>query len=245
VSFWNYLSKPLRAGLVISILLVLVADASGFFLSFVAQKEVASNPVFGWGDAAWVFPLIVDVGLLGCEAAFLTLSMMAGTGLQQIGMAFLMLVFGGASVLINVLRVPIDDRYIAAAPPVIGILLTIVLATVLKALASHVGVSWQQAPAAPSAAYMLGPAGGPLHGAIYRPYPSTFPNGQIGPELGGNGVSKKRLVEQYLDEEVPPEDLRRITGREIAEVLSKRGVPMTAQTANAVLKDYRAAQRGR
>jgi hypothetical protein len=244
---WEGLGKHLRAGLVLSILLIFGAAVTSFALSFIALREVAASPITGWGHGAFLFPICIDIGLLGCEVAFLTLSMMKGNGLQQLGMAFFMVVFGALTVWFNTTRVPPAWRIVTAAPPITGIILTIVFATLLKAFAKHSGVAWQQ-QGAPPAYGMLGAPGSPIQGAIYRrdyevyPAPTdTFQNGQNGRELSGNGVSKKRLVEQYLSEEVEPSDLRRITGREIAEELSNRGVPMTAQTANAVLTQYRRA----
>jgi Protein of unknown function (DUF2637) len=235
---WERLPQHLRAGLVLSVIALIGAAAGGFLLSFVALREVAGNHITGWTDYAWVFPVTTDFGLVACEVTFLTLSMMRGTGLQQIVVGFFMLVFGAFTIYFNTSRIPADMaqwRMVTGAPPAFGIVLTLIFAILLKAFVRHIGKDW----AVSGGNEQVGDRG-VVRGYISRPAQyGIFPNGQNGHEINGNGVSKKRLVEQYLDEEVPPEDLRRITGREIAEELSNRGTPMTAQTANGVLQAYR------
>jgi Protein of unknown function (DUF2637) len=142
---WERLPQHLRAGLVLSVIALIGAAAGGFLLSFVALREVAGNHITGWTDYAWVFPVTTDFGLVACEVTFLTLSMMRGTGLQQIVVGFFMLVFGAFTIYFNTSRIPADMaqwRMVTGAPPAFGIVLTLIFAILLKAFVRHIGKDW-------------------------------------------------------------------------------------------------------
>lgn len=238
---WERLPQHLRAGLVLSIIVVVAAGVASFTLSFIALREVAGNQITGWGQYAWVFPVAVDMGLIGCEIAYLTLSMMRGTGLQQLAMVFFMLVFGAFTIYFNAERVPPEWRMVTGAPPLIGIILTMVFATLLKAFVRHIGKDWAIA----GGNEQVGDRGiirGAAYRTDYRAFPTDHvigPNGHNGHELsGGNGASKTAIVRAYLDQ-VPRGDLRRITAREIQRDLESEGHKMTVATISPVLTEYR------
>jgi hypothetical protein len=265
---WDNLGKHLRAGLVLSIIMVLCAAAASFTLSFLALREVAGNHVTGWNATAWVFPVCIDAGLIACEITLLTLSMMSGTGLQQLAAAFFMLVFGGFTVYFNTVRVPPAWRLVTAAPPVTGIILTIMFATLLKAFAKHTGTAWRQ-QGAPQAYHQLGAPGAPIQGYAWRPdasmptmppqwapyghlgSPATSTNRHSGGELGGaegapvgqleGDVTKRALVRMYLSG-LTPQQLQIATGSSIVDALAGEGATVSGREANRELDTYRSEQ---
>jgi hypothetical protein len=259
---WEGLGKHLRAGLVLSILLIFGAAVTSFALSFIALREVAASPITGWGHGAFLFPICIDIGLLGCEVAFLTLSMMKGNGLQQLGMAFFMVVFGALTVWFNTTRVPPAWRVVTAAPPITGIILTIVFATLLKAFAKHSGVAWQQQGAPPAYA-MLGAPGSPIQGAVWRqdasPYampPGWAPYGQMpSPAASTNGHPgigvevpegvKRERIRAYLSRlSGRPEAFQIATGSSVVEgVAVEEGVTVSLREASRELDTFRGAQK--
>jgi hypothetical protein len=254
---WEGLGKHLRAGLVLSIIMVLAAAAASFTLSFLALREVAGNSVTGWDTSAWVFPVCIDAGLIACEITLLTLSMMSGTGLQQLGAAFFMLVFGAFTVYFNTVRVPPAWRLVTAAPPVTGIILTIMFATLLKAFARHSGVAWQQ-QGAPPAYGMLGTPGSPIAGAMWRQDASPYgppagwqPYGQMpsppASTLGQNGHGeevKRERIRAYLSRlSGRPQALAIATGSSVVEgVQHEEGVTVSIREASRELDTFRDAQ---
>jgi hypothetical protein len=258
---WDNLGKHLRAGLVLSIIMVLCAAAASFTLSFLALREVAGNHVTGWNATAWVFPVCIDAGLIACEITLLTLSMMSGTGLQQLAAAFFMLVFGAFTVYFNTVRVPPAWRLVTAAPPVTGIILTIMFATLLKAFAKHTGTAWRQ-QGAPQAYHQLGAPGAPIQGYAWRPdasmptmppqwapagqmpSPATSTNGHPGGELDGasDGATKRAMVDMYLSG-LNPEQLQVATGSSVVAALGGAGVTVSQREANRVLEEHQSTLR--
>jgi hypothetical protein len=261
---WDNLGKHLRAGLVLSIILVIGAAAASFTLSFVALKEVASTHALGWGQTAWVFPCFVDVGLIGCEVTLLSLSMMSNTGLQRLMAAGGMLMFGALTIYYNATRVPAEWRMVTAAPPLGGIILTLMFAMLLKAFAAHTGIAWQQ-QGAPQAHAALGPPGGPIQGYAWRPDqapygapyampgspfpgvqqqmpPQWAPYGQMPspttPGNGhldtGNGSTKRAAIDAYLSR-LDTEQLQVQTGPSIVEAVSAAGVQVDERDARRQL----------
>ena len=269
---WDNLGKHLRAGLVLSIILVIAAAAASFTLSFLALREVAGSPITGWGRSAWVFPVFIDIGLIGCEVTLLTLSMMAGTGLQQLMATFGMFAFGALTIWFNTTRVPPEWRIVTAAPPLAGIILTLMFAMLLKAFAKHTGIAWRQ-QGAPAAYSMLGAPGAAIQGAVWRPDAAPYampgspfagygagtfpPSGAFGqmPSSGQPGIgqlghaempeeAKRRVVEMYLSG-LTAEQLGVATGSSVVVGAAALGVAIDERYARRILDEYRAAQKSR
>lgn len=261
---WDGLGKHLRAGLVLSIIMVVGAAVASFTLSFLALREVAGNHVTGWGQSAWVFPVCIDFGLLGCEIVLLTLSMMTNTGLQQLLAAAGMLMFGVLTVYYNATRVPPAWRAVTAAPPVAGIILTLVFAMLLKAFAHHTGVAWKQQGRPPAYGY-LGSPGGPIQGAVWRPEQYGYPlppgwapygqmpssttsanpqNGHAELDAGEAAEAKRAMMRAYLGG-LRPDAAGRATGSSIVRAMKAIDVSVSEREARRVLDEYKATQNGR
>lgn len=252
---WNNLGKHLRAGLVLSIILVIAAAVASFTLSFIALREVAGNTVTGWSGYAWVFPVFVDIGLIASEVTLLTLSMMTGTGLQQLLAAGAMLLFGALTVYYNATRVPEAWRLVTGAPPVGGIVLTLLFAMLLKAFANHTGVAWRQ-QGAPQPYSMMGAPGGMIQGAMWRPdvppaywqMPSLPTSGypQTGhPALGEDqaGEARRTMMRAYLAG-LSPDQSGRATGSSIVKAMKAVHVDVNDREARRVLEEWKASSNG-
>src|SRR6266536_1636425 len=191
---WSELPTNLRTVLGAALLLVIGVAVASFSLSFIALREVASNSVTGWGRNAWIFPLCVDMALLGA-----------------------------LTVWFNVARVPADWRLVTAVPPVAGIFMTLLIAFLLKVLAKALGKTMvYEAPPMPQAGYLMAPQTTVVqlpdgsYGVPGSPFPGygagTFPpqgafgqmpssEGVRNPQIGHaeiDDATKRRAVEMYL-----------------------------------------------
>lgn len=255
---WNALPTQLRTVLGAALLLVIGVAIASFTLSFIALREVAANPVTGWGRNAWIFPLCVDLALLASEVVLVGASMVRGT--NRAVPFCLMVLFGAATVWFNVERVPSEWRMVTAIPPLAGIFMTLLIAFLVKMLARVTGTPWEH-HAPPPAYGMLGGAGDPIRGAIWRPEASYIPphpawgaygqmpsppastNGHPGGELDGD-ATKRRLIEMYLSG-LSPVELQVATGSSIVAALGDAGVTVSGREANRVLDGYRSTQQAK
>ena len=103
---WENLPSHLRTGLAVAFLAVIGVAAASFYLSFLALREVAANPVTGWGEHAWVFPLCVDAALIAAEVTYISVSMIRG--INRALPLFMVVLFGAVTVWFNVERVPAE-----------------------------------------------------------------------------------------------------------------------------------------
>ena len=122
IVMWENLPSHLRTGLAVAFLAVIGVAAASFYLSFLALREVAANPVTGWGEHAWVFPLCVDAALIAAEVTYISVSMIRG--INRALPLFMVVLFGAVTVWFNVERVPAEWRVVTALPPVAGIFMT-------------------------------------------------------------------------------------------------------------------------
>jgi len=260
---WSNLPSHLRTGLGAALLLVVGVAVASFTLSFIALREVASNPAFGWGQNAWIFPACVDMALVACEVVYVSVSMIRGV---NPALPFvLMVAFGAATVWFNVERVPAQWRMVTAIPPLAGIFMTLLIAYLLKVFARITGKAWHHE--APPLAYgSLGVPGSPIQGAVWRPDAAPYamgapppagwaPYGHLGsPAASTNGHSgngaealegsdgtKRALVDMYLSG-LPPAQLQVATGSSIVEALAAAGVTVNPREANRQLDAFRSAR---
>lgn len=162
---WENLPSHLRTALGVSLILVVGVAVASFTLSFIALREVAANPLFGWGKNAWIFPLCVDAALVASEVTYIAVSMIRGIN-RALPFAMIVL-FGAVTVWFNIARVPSEWRAVTAIPPLAGIFMTLLIAFMLKVFARVTGKAlYYDAP--PSAAGMLMPQGSPVRTAVYR-----------------------------------------------------------------------------
>jgi hypothetical protein len=162
---WQNLPTQLRTVLGAALLLVIGVAVASFALSFIALREVASNPVTGWGKQAWIFPACVDMALVASEVVLVGASMVRGT--NRAVPFCLMVLFGAATVWFNIERVPAEWRMVTAIPPIAGIFMTLLVAYLVKMLARVTGTAWEHA-APPPAYHQLGAPGSPIQGAMWR-----------------------------------------------------------------------------
>jgi Protein of unknown function (DUF2637) len=252
---WSNLPTQLRTVLGAALLLVIGVAVASFTLSFIALREVASNPAFGWGRNAWIFPACVDMALVASEVVLIGASMVRGV--NRAVPFVLMVAFGALTVWFNVERVPSEWRIITATPPLAGIFMTLLVAYLVKILARVTGTAWEHAP--PPPAYgMLGAPGSPLQGAVWRqdaaPYgmPDTWhPYGQMpsppASTLGQNGHGeevKRDRIRAYLSRlSGRPEALAIATGSSVVEgVQHEEGVTVSLREASRELDAVRGAQ---
>jgi hypothetical protein len=240
-----------------ALLLVIGVAVASFTLSFIALREVASNPAFGWGKQAWIFPACVDMALVASEVVLIGASMVRGV--NRAVPFVLMVAFGALTVWFNVERVPSEWRIITATPPLAGIFMTLLVAYLVKILARVTGTAWEHAPPPPAYGY-LGAPGSPLQGAVWRPYPSanlalggygqmpsppTSTNGHNGHALEGGETSdatKRALVDLYLSRR-SPEQLQVETGSSIVDgVAREHGVTVSNREALRQLDSFRSTQ---
>jgi Protein of unknown function (DUF2637) len=263
---WSNLPSHLRTGLGAALLLVIGVAVASFTLSFIALREVASNPAFGWGRNAWIFPACVDMALVACEVVYVSVSMIRGV---NPALPFcLMVAFGAATVWFNVERVPAQWRMVTAIPPLAGIFMTLLIAFLLKVFARITGKAWHHE--APPLAYgSLGAPGSPIQGAVWRPdampgspfpgygagtYPPSGAFGQV-PSSGQPGIpqigqaempeeAKRRVVEMYLSG-LSAEQLGVATGSSVVVGVAALGMAIDERYARRILDEYKAAQKSR
>jgi hypothetical protein len=140
---WSELPKNLKTALGLAILGATAVAAAAFRLSFIALREVASDPglKFGKGNA-WLLPIVLDAALVVSEVILLAASMVRVRNnkgeLEQYDRTvpfLLVVIFGGATIYYNATRVPADLRSVTVIPPAASILMTIGLAYLMKMLA--------------------------------------------------------------------------------------------------------------
>jgi Protein of unknown function (DUF2637) len=256
---WSNLPTQLRTVLGAALLLVIGVAVASFALSFIALREVASNPVTGWGKQAWIFPACVDMALVASEVVLVGASMVRGT--NRAVPFCLMVLFGAATVWFNVERVPSEWRMVTAIPPIAGIFMTLLIAYLVKMLARVTGTAWEHD--APPAAYgMLGAPGSPLQGAVWRPdaYPQPMPpawapygqmpspatsnNGHPGIAAEASEGVKRDRIRAYLSRlSGRPESLAIATGSSVVEgVQHEEGITVSIREASRELDTFRGAQ---
>jgi Protein of unknown function (DUF2637) len=260
---WSNLPTQLRTVLGAALLLVIGVAVASFALSFIALREVASNPVTGWGKQAWIFPACVDMALVASEVVLVGASMVRGTN-RAIPFC-LMVLFGAATVWFNVERVPAEWRMVTAIPPIAGIFMTLLIAYLVKMLARVTGTAWEH-DAPPPAYGMLGAPGSPIAGAMWRqdgypqhpyqmPPPGWAPYGQMpSPATSNNGHPgtideipegvKRDRIRAYLSRlSGRPESLAIATGSSVVEgVQHEEGVTVSIREASRELDTFRDVQ---
>jgi Protein of unknown function (DUF2637) len=259
---WSRLPTNLRTILGCALALGIGVTAAAFTLSFFALRAAATNPELQFGRGhEWLFPIALDMGLVFAEVLLLGASMVKDY--NRAIPIMLVLAFGIGTVYFNVTRVPPEVRLITAVPPLASIFMTIGLAYLMKMLTAISGSVQQyhlsdpvygQLGAPPTTTVMRLPDGSyGLPGYTYPPQalaapdtppqaivaPSFHENGQNGQTGSGNGQSKRRLVESYLDG-LSSQDLKALTARQVAKDLTDLGHPVTERTVIPVLKARRA-----
>jgi hypothetical protein len=140
---WSELPKNLKTALGLAILGATAVAAAAFRLSFIALREVASDPglKFGKGNA-WLLPIVLDAALVVSEVILLAASMVRVRNKKgelepydRTVPFLLVVIFGGATIYYNATRVPADLRSVTVIPPAASILMTIGLAYLMKMLA--------------------------------------------------------------------------------------------------------------
>ena len=232
---WENLPSHLRTGLAIALILVVGVAIAGFTLSFFALREVAANPITGWGKYAWIFPVCVDLALIAAEVAYITVSMIRG--INRALPLFFMVLFGALTIWFNIERVPAAYRVVTAAPPVAGIFMTILLGYLLKTYARVTGqtLTWD-APAMADPG-MISPHG-PVHGSISRQMPSVTRSsfGQNGHTVGG-GEGTKTAAILAAAEELGPEQVTMMGPEGVTSYLADNyGVQTTPGFTRKVLE---------
>jgi hypothetical protein len=261
---WSELPTNLRTVLGAALLLVIGVAVASFTLSFIALREVAANPVTGWGRNAWIFPLCVDAALLASEVVLVGVSMVKGVN-RAVPFTF-MILFGALTVWFNIERVPASWRLVTAVPPLAGIFMTLLIAFLVKVLALALGKPMQyHAPAAqvahlappqttvvqlPDGSY--GVPGGPFSGYGAGTFPPQGAFGQMPspprpgtPQLGHAEVdeaTKRQAVEMYLSG-LGAEQLGVATGSSVVVALAGLGMPLDERYARKILDEYKAARK--
>src|SRR6266516_4504954 len=213
---WSNLPSHLRTGLGAALLLVIGVAVASFTLSFIALREVASNPAFGWGRNAWIFPACVDMALVACEVVYVSVSMIRGVNPA--------LPFSRMT----------GKAWHHEAPPLAYGTLGVPGSPIQGAVWRPDAIPYAT-PAPPP------PAWGP-YGHLGSPTAST--NGHSGGQLegaGGDAGTKRALIEMYLSG-LPAEQLQVATGSSIVAALGDAGVTVSGREANRVLDAYRSTQ---
>jgi uncharacterized protein DUF2637 len=256
---WSELPTSLRTVLGAALLLVIAVAVASFYLSFLALREVAANPVTGWGPNAWVFPLCVDAALLASEVVLVGASMVRGVN-RAVPFCF-MLAFGGLTVWFNIERVPAPWRMVTAVPPLAGIFMTLLIAYLLKevvlralgrTLAYTAPPMQAGALGAPQTTVMRLPDGSygvpveafsgygagtlPPQGAYGEmPSQSAQPSGQNGHDRGWKGEQTREYLATLGSGE-----LAAMTRAQLATDMHTLGVPIDETYAGSILGKYRA-----
>jgi hypothetical protein len=259
---WENLPSHLRTTLVLALLGTIIVGAASFFLSFLALREVAANPVTGWGEHAWVFPLCVDAALIVAEVVFVGASMIRG--INRALPFFMIVVFGAVTVWLNVERVPAEHRMVTALPPIAGIFMTLLIAFWLKVYARLTGKAMivdappltgaLQATAVrlPDGSYGVPGSSFAGYGAGTFPPSGAFghlpsaPQQQAG-QFAGNGHderSKRQAVEAYLAS-LDADELATVTRSQVAAALAARGVSVDETYCGRILGEWRTPTRAR
>src|SRR6266571_6937987 len=190
---WSELPKNLKTVLGLAIVGAIGVTAAGFRMSFIALREVASNPQlkFGRGNA-WLLPVLIDFGLVASEVILLGASMVRVRNRKgeleayDRSVPFLMvLAFGGASLYFNVTRVPADLRAVTVIPPAASMLMTVGLAYLVKMLARISGTDHIYEAPPLLEPRVLTRRGDVLDGEIVRPDVGSVGAPGYGPGLPG------------------------------------------------------------
>lgn len=261
---WSELPTSLRTVLGAALLLVIGVAIASFSLSFLALREVAANPITGWGRNAWIFPLCVDAALLASEVVLVGVSMVRGVN-RAVPFCFMVL-FGALTVWFNVERVPAEWRLVTAVPPVAGIFMTLLIAFLVKVLAVALGRPLQfDAPPprmgaiGPAQTTMVrlpdgsyGPPGMSLSGYGAGTFPAAGAYGSLSSAPGAatsqNGhadvdeATKRAAIEMYLSG-LDPEQLGVATGSSIVVALAGQGIAVHERHARRVLDEFKAAHK--
>jgi Protein of unknown function (DUF2637) len=251
---WSNLPTQLRTVLGAALLLVIGVAVASFTLSFIALREVAAE-THRWGAQAWVFPACVDAALVASEVVLVGASMVRGA--NRAVPFVLMVAFGALTIGFNVATVPAQWRLITGTPPAAGILMTLLIAYLVKLMARVTGTAWEH-HAPPPAYGMLGAPGSPIQGAMWRP--DGVPHFEAGPwapygqmpspptsTLGQNGHGeevKRERIRAYLSRlSGRPELLAVATGSSVVEgVQHEEGVTVSIREASRELDTFRGAQ---
>jgi Protein of unknown function (DUF2637) len=245
---WSALPSNLRIVLGAALLLVIGVAVASFSLSFIALREVAANPVTGWGHSAWIFPLCVDAALLASEVVLVGASMVKRPNHVAVVPFVFMVAFGALTVWFNVERVPADWRLVTAVPPVAGIFMTVLMAYLLKMLAEVSGTVVKYIPPPPAEHHRIVRRGDTIHGEIVR-NPTYGVDGDGRGRLGSsttiqgpqNGQAKRRQIEAYLAT-LDDDELRVMTDSQLAEDMTSLGVPVSRTYAGSILGQWRTGQ---
>jgi hypothetical protein len=261
---WSDLPTNLRTVLGAALLLVIGVAVASFTLSFIALREVAANPVTGWGRNAWIFPLCVDAALLASEVVLVGVSMVKGVN-RAVPFAFMVL-FGALTVWFNIARVPADWRLVTAVPPLAGIFMTLLISFLLKVLALATGKTMIYEAPPPQAGYLMAPQtvvsrlpdgsyglpGSPFSGYGAGTFPPQGAFGQMPsspkpgtPQLGHAQIdeaTKRRAVEMYLSG-LNGEQLGVATGSSVVVALAAQGIALDERYARRILDEYKAARK--
>ena len=244
---WENLPSHLRTGLAVAFLAVIGVAAASFYLSFLALREVAANPVTGWGEHAWVVPLCVDAALIAAEVTYISVSMIRG--INRALPLFMVVLFGAVTVWFNVERVPAEWRVVTALPPVAGIFMTLLISFLLKVFARVTGkaMTFDAPPPAVGTVGALQATAVRLPDGSYGVPGSSFAGygGGTFPPSGAFGqreldeASLRAAVEMYLSG-LTPEGLGVATGSSIVAALSVQGIAVDERYARRILEEYKA-----
>jgi hypothetical protein len=190
------------------------------------------------------FPGLVDIAFIIAEmAAILGGIMRAVTDSEDVTRGWpytTMWLCGGCTIAFNVWHAfliggrgdPLTwpRMIVASLPPILMMVAFQVLIAIVKWVMLHLGRPLDGAAAlSPTARYGI------------------FPNGQNGHAglVDGNGATKRQIVEAHLAEiaQENPDEMHRLTAREVSAQLAAKGHSITAQTVTPVLRPYK--QRGR
>ena len=260
---WAKLPTNLRTVLGAALLLVIAVAIASFYLSFLALREVAANPVTGWGPNAWVFPLCVDAALLASEVVLVGASMVRGVN-RAVPFCF-MLAFGALTVWFNIERVPSQWRMVTAVPPLAGIFMTLLIAYLLKEVvlralgrdlaydappmraAVALGAPQTTVVRLPDGSYGVPSEGFSGYGAGAFPPQGAFaqmpsqgqqPSGQID-QNGHDRGWKAEQTREYLGT-LNRDELEVMTRGQLAADMHTLGVPIDESYAGGILGKYRA-----
>jgi hypothetical protein len=265
---WSSLPKNLKTVLALAILGAVGVAAAAFRLSFIALREVASDPglKFGKGNA-WLLPIVLDAALVVSEVILLGASMVRVR--NQRGelepydrtVPFVLVgIFGGATIYFNVTRVPAELRAVTVIPPAASILMTLALAYLMKMLARVSGADHIfEAPAELDPRQIVRSAD-VLQGEIVRgpdlpgqtsanwqmPRSQHLQDGQAGQvELERmEGPAKAELARRVCRAK-SPQALAATTASSLMVELKAMGVDLSRQWAGKALADVQAEKNGK
>jgi Protein of unknown function (DUF2637) len=193
---WSDLPRNLKTVLGLAILGAIGVAAAAFRLSFIALREVASDPQLKFGKGnGWLLPIAIDVALVVSEVILLGASMVRVRNKRgelepyDRTLPFLLVaIFGGATIYFNVTRVPADLRAVTVIPPAASILMTLALAYLVKMLARVSGADHiYEAPPSLDPRQITRKAD-VLHGEILRGPADGASYGRVPPGVAGYGA---------------------------------------------------------